>query len=219
MIWWSLDTSKGNADLAREKIQSILQHTTNQHTFSFLTRFPKCLHGPITVVRPWIIAASVAFQKLKFAIFGKDDKNLVDLPHYTECLQTSDIESFNSLILKYANKTYSYSWLGMFVRTCVAAIDWNHNADRPQKKDANGNLLYRIKKDRFGKNSIAPVKVEKEYRWQNNIFDACVKAISSDNIPQHQYPVLPEDDLTENVEFNKQDAIRKLQARMKKTNN
>lgn len=219
MLWWSLDTSKGDPDLAREKIQSILQHTTDKHSFSFLTLFPKCLHGPITVVRPWIIAASVAFQKLKLAIFGKDNKNLMDIKHYAECLQTSDIESFNSLILKYANKTYSYSWLGMFVRTCVAAIDWNHNADRPQKKDANGNLLYRIKKDRFGKNSIAPVKVEKDYQWQNDIFDACVKAISSDNIPQHQYPVLPEDDLTEKVEFNKQDAIRKLQARMKKTNN
>ena len=217
MLWWSLDTSKGDPDLAREKIQSILHHTADKHEFSALSRFPKCLHGPIKVIRPWINAASVAFAKLKLAIFGKDNKNLLDLKHYSLCLQTSDIESFNSLILKYANKTYSYSWLGMFVRTCVAAIDWNSNADRPQKRDAKGNLLYRIKKDRFGKKSIAPVKVEKDFKWQEELSDSCVEAIATGNIPQHQFPVPPGGNETDNEEFSKQDAIQKLQARMQST--
>ena len=195
MLQWSLDTSKGDPDLAREKIQSILHHTADKHEFSALSRFPKCLHGPIKVIRPWINAASVAFVKLKLAIFGKDNKNLLDLKHFSLCLQTSDIESFNSLILKYANKTYSYS----------------------QKRDAKGNLLYRIKKDRFGKKSVAPVKVEKDYKWQEELFDSCFEAITTGNIPQHQFPVPPEENKTDNGEFSKQDAIQKLQARMQRT--
>ena len=218
MIWWSLDTSKGSEELAREKIMSILHHTTNNHLFPSFALFKKCAHGIIKVSRPWLNAASIAFTKLKICIFGKDNKNLEDLKHLTLCLQTSDIESFNSLILKYANKTYSYSWLSMFIRTCVAAIDWNSNTDREQKCDSSGNPLYRIKKDRFGKKSIAPVKVKKDFQWQTDIFDACVDAMATGNIPQHQYPVIQEYDHIDQGEFSKEEAIKKLQTRMQKNN-
>ena len=63
--------------------------------------------------------------KLRNAICGKNNQNLDDLPHMTgkcvriiiycshfllssEFQQTGDVESLNSLQLKYANKTYSY---------------------------------------------------------------------------------------------------------------
>ena len=71
-----------------------------------------------------------------------------------ECCQTSDIESFNNLVLKYANKTFSYgyiiglsfkvflyfvsSWLGMIMRTCLACLDWNTNVGRGQKLSKTG---------------------------------------------------------------------------------
>ena len=139
MLWWSLDTSKGDPQLAQQKFLSIPRHVANDHSFPTMTLFPKCAHGIITAIRPWIIAASVAFTKLRTIICGKDDKNLKDLKHYTQCLQTSDIESFNALILKYANKTFSYNWLSMYMRTCVAAIDWNSNTNRPQKVDVDDN--------------------------------------------------------------------------------
>ena len=106
----------------------------------------------------------------------------------------------------------------MFIRTCVAAIDWNSNTDREQKCDSSGNPLYRIKKDRFGKKSIAPVKVKKDFQWQTDIFDACVDAMATGNIPHHQYPVVQEYDHIHQDEFSKEEAIKKLQTRMQKNN-
>ena len=61
-----------------------------------------------------------------------------------ECCQTSDIESFNNLVLKYADKSiivlsftvflfFVSSWLRMIMRTCLACLDWNNNVDRALK--------------------------------------------------------------------------------------
>jgi len=52
-------------------------------------------------------------DKLRKAICGKKNNKLEDLRYMTECWQTSDIESLNNFVLKYANKTLSYSWLSM----------------------------------------------------------------------------------------------------------
>ena len=131
-------------------------HTVNEHSFSSYTLFPQCVHAPIKSMRPWISALSIAFSKLRSVICGKDDKNLKDLKHYTDCLQTSDIESFNALILKYANKTFFYSWISMFMRPCVAAIDWNSTTAYLRRQTAKTI-------SRYGNRSIAPVKVDEDY--------------------------------------------------------
>ena len=104
----------------------------------------------------------------------------------------------------------------MCMRTCVAAIDWNSNTNRPQKVDVDGNPLYRIKVDRYGNNAIAPVKVEKSDDWQTDVFDACIEAVTLQQVPTHQYPVVDEDTIHEKAEFSKEEAVRKLQKRMKK---
>ena len=117
----------GCAETARQKILSILHHTTNSHTFPSFTHFSKCEHGEKDEEkRPWIPAGSLAMAKLRKAICGEDNKNLDDLNHMTgeesingldnsyspidisEFVHTGDIESINNLQLKYANKTFSY---------------------------------------------------------------------------------------------------------------
>ena len=101
----------------------------------------------------------------------------------------------------------------MYIRTCVAAIDWNSNTNREQKCDSSGNPLYRTKKDRFGKK-----KVKKDFKWQKDIFYACVDAMATGNIPHLQYPVIQEYDHIGQGEFSKEEAIKKLQRRMQKNN-
>ena len=124
------------------------------------------------------------------------------LTTFIECCQSSDIESFNNLVLKYANKTFAFgyiivlsftvflffvsSWLGMIMRTCLACLDWNNNVHRSQKVSKTGAPVYRIKVDRSGKKSVVPVKVKKCYKWQDTIFQNCVDGLRTGNIPQHQ---------------------------------
>ena len=72
------------------------------------------------------------------------------------------------------------------MRTCLAGLDWNHNADRHQKLSNKGDPLFRIKVDRSGKKSVVPVKVKKNYQWQTGIFQSCVDGLVTGQIPQDQ---------------------------------
>ena len=101
-------------------------------------------------------------QKLTSAIMGTNGKNLDDLSHMDgkwwveqffkhfvsiilEFVHTSDLENVNSLILKYCPKKISYGWLGMLVRSALAAIDYNENIHREIKLDATGEPRYKMK--------------------------------------------------------------------------
>ena len=84
--------------------------------------------------------------------------------YFLEFCHTGDIESLNALLLKYAKKThiyrlvlllamtmiqvpnfYNYSWLGMLMRSILAAIDWNENCDRLFKISSTGKAIYKRK--------------------------------------------------------------------------
>ena len=74
----------GCPELARQKILSILHHTSNCHYFPAFTLFSKCEHGDLGEQRrPWIAPTSLAMTKLRKAICGDDNRNLDDLKHMT----------------------------------------------------------------------------------------------------------------------------------------
>ena len=80
---------------------SILHHTAGSHIFPSFDLFPRCAHGPVEENKPWIPAGmlfglnqfekyqllgSLAMEKLRKAICGKNDKNLSDLEYMTGIL-------------------------------------------------------------------------------------------------------------------------------------
>ena len=40
---------------------------------------------------------------------------------------------------------FFYSWLGMLLRSCVAALDFNFNVNRGTKVSTDGNQMYKMK--------------------------------------------------------------------------
>ena len=106
---------------------------------------------------------------------------------FEEFCHTGDIESLNSLQLKYANKTDHFGWLGMLIRSCLAAIDFNESVNRPQKTSTEGKELFREKVDRSGHNrTMVPVRVEKDESWKVYIMEMCVESLRSETIPNPQ---------------------------------
>ena len=106
---------------------------------------------------------------------------------FVEFCHTGDIESLNSLQLKYANKTDHFGWLGMLIRSCLAAIDFNESVDRPQKTSTEGKELFREKVDRSGHNrTMVPVRVEKNESWKVSIMEKCVECLRTELIPNPQ---------------------------------
>ena len=74
----------GCAETARQKILSILHHTSNCHQFGGFTHFPECEHGDLGQERrPWIPPTSLAMTKLRQAICGGNNRNLDDLKYMT----------------------------------------------------------------------------------------------------------------------------------------
>ena len=71
-------------ELARQKILSILHHTSDSHSFHGFSLFTQCEHGALGQERrPWIPAGSLAMAKLRRAICGENNNNLDDLKHMT----------------------------------------------------------------------------------------------------------------------------------------
>ena len=74
----------GCPETARQKILSILHHTSNNHNFPDFHFFKKCEHGDLGEERrPWIEPESLAMNKLRNAICGDNNRNLDDLKFMT----------------------------------------------------------------------------------------------------------------------------------------
>lgn len=156
-------------------------------------------------------------NKLRLAVMGNNGKNLDDLAQMDEFVHTSDLESLNSLLLKYANKTYVYSWLGMLLRSCVAALDFNFNVNRGTKVSTDGNQMYKMKIDRTGgKMTIVYQKVKKDYSFQDNILELCIDSLEKKRIPNPKYPIDEELDRKRRHNFVKGELVENFVSRMKK---
>ena len=79
---------------------------------------------------------------------------------------TSDIESFNSMLLKYASKRYSFQNESFTTRGYLAAIDHNMHVNRPYLYTKSGKPVYcRKYSKRSGRWTVWQVKAPKEYKY------------------------------------------------------
>ena len=49
------------------------------------------------------------------------------------------------IIIQVTQRFCNYSWLGMLMRSILAAIDWNENSDRSFKISSTGEPIYKRK--------------------------------------------------------------------------
>ncbi|KAF1384389.1 hypothetical protein PFLUV_G00119630 [Perca fluviatilis] len=77
-----------------------------------------------------------AFYKLEKLLTNKRMmKDVAKLsPHY----QTSSLEAFHAIILRFAPKNVVFPFIGMLCRLYLAAMHYNENGDRPQAKTQEG---------------------------------------------------------------------------------
>ncbi|XP_035862681.1 uncharacterized protein LOC116042204 isoform X2 [Sander lucioperca] len=92
-------------------------------------------------------------------------------PHY----QTSSLEAFHSVILRFAPKNVVYPYLGMLCRLYLAALHYNENADRGQATTSSWDPRFKLSfpKSRKGECRARPVKTDATFR--NFIFFLSLK--------------------------------------------
>ena len=117
-IWYALADNKGNPERAKQVLVSILNHVSNIHSFSELPLFDQCAHEPLEEERVWIeqgnhrfnliqylcltenILDSIAWERLRLAIFGKNGCNLDDVDFMTGNLEVIYEQNFYMPLLR-----------------------------------------------------------------------------------------------------------------------
>ncbi|PIO25975.1 hypothetical protein AB205_0205320 [Aquarana catesbeiana] len=131
-FWWSIQTSKGNAALLKEKWLSLLKHIQNIHTWHGGVLYHKCAHPVLSEEAYsrllWLKEGTVAYDKVSEIICNSE--LMKDLDHLVWNCQTAALEVFQSNALKYHTKRTRISVDALEARTRLAAISHNHSIDR-----------------------------------------------------------------------------------------
>ncbi|CAM4529848.1 unnamed protein product, partial [Leuciscus chuanchicus] len=145
IYWTAASFSSGPERVA--KWTSILNHIQDMHTHDDPI-FPHFTFPPGTT----------AFSRLEKILRNK--RILKDVEKLSPRHQTSSLEAFHSVILRFAPKNVVFSFLGMLCRLYLAALHFNENAGRPQATTAAGEQLFKVvfPKYKKGQCSAKPVK-------------------------------------------------------------
>ena len=144
-LWWCAATCEQNADLLREKWLSLLHHITGKHRWRAFKEFKlikKCGHPRISAKDQkeiiWIEKGSPANVALEEVVTNK--KLMIDMKaKLTEFHHTGELESYHSLMTKYAPKCEHICYNGMVARTQLAVLDHNANVSRSQAEVKKGS--------------------------------------------------------------------------------
>ena len=140
-----MSTEVDNKDLIEPKLKSLVRHVQNVHD-GHRQPYPKCSHQPLsaTVIceTAWFTPDTEACDVLEKIVL---DKALIkDISNSSSFGQTSTVEGYHSLVNQFAPKIYHFSFLGMKSHLCLAAMHYNENAGRPQKKNRKGTREFAI---------------------------------------------------------------------------
>jgi hypothetical protein len=153
----------------------LLHHVTGKHCWRASKEFKlvkKCGHPRISrkdqkeIV--WVENGSPAHVALEEVITNK--KLLKDLAKLTEFHHTGELESYHSLMTKYAPKREHFCYNGMVARTQLAVLDHNANVNRTQaevkKGSKQGEKRFKIVCGKQRKNWVAKeIKTPKSYSY------------------------------------------------------
>ncbi|XP_031429046.1 uncharacterized protein LOC105898184 isoform X2 [Clupea harengus] len=182
-IYWTAATSTSGPERVA-KWTSILNHVQDIHSHEDPV-FPQCLHPRRTSrdKSKWLTAGTPAFCRLEKVLSSK--KVLKDVEKLSPHYQTSSLESFHSVILRFAPKNGVFPFLGMLCRLYLAALHFNENAGRPQATSSAGEPLFRVNFPKYkkGECTAKPVKVDPTFHYVDNLLDLIFQKVFQDPAP------------------------------------
>lgn len=149
LYWVAASTPDGNGNVMKAKWESLMNHVQNKHEHHN-ELFPSCSHGQLEESdKEWMKPNTKSAVKLEEIVLSRTLSN--DITKLSPLYQTSSLEAFHSLILKFAPKHTSFSNLGMKCRLYLAALHFNENSHRMQAITKAGRLQYSIRFPKFKK--------------------------------------------------------------------
>ncbi|KAL2096843.1 hypothetical protein ACEWY4_006050 [Coilia grayii] len=165
LYWTAASTPNSDPNVMEAKWCSMVNHVQDIHEHGG-TAFPHCAHPPLegeAREKEWLEPGSTAAFNLEgIAMRGALVKDIRQLsPQH----QTYSLEAFHSLILHFAPKHTSFSYVGMYSRLLLAALHFNANGDRLMARTSHGEPRYAVRYPWFRKGGwvIRPIKENPTY--------------------------------------------------------
>ncbi|XP_039667161.1 uncharacterized protein LOC120565424 isoform X2 [Perca fluviatilis] len=167
-VYWSATLSTSGPEKVA-KWMSIVNHIQNVH----LHENPECQH-PDRVSRDpskWFQPGSMALYKVEKILVNK--RVVKDVEKLSHHYQTSSLEAFHSLILRFTPKNVVFPFMGMLCRLYLAAMHYNENADCEQATTSAGQPVFKVvfPKSRKGEVTARPVKTDPTYKLMRLVFE------------------------------------------------
>ncbi|XP_030220991.1 uncharacterized protein LOC115550274 [Gadus morhua] len=174
------------------KWRSLVNHIQDIHDHD-TPAFSSCAHGPLEsrrrsaqqrVAGPslcvclppclpvLVFSGSLAAVKLENIMMRA--ALLKDVCQLSPQHQTFSLEAYHSLILHFAPKHTGFSYLGMYSRLLLAALHYNHNANRETARRSDGTEKYCVRYPRFRKGAhvVRPIKEAASYGYATSLMKA-----------------------------------------------
>ncbi|CAN8016911.1 unnamed protein product, partial [Ixodes persulcatus] len=157
-LHWCARTSDGDGKLVLAKWVSLIRHMINVHEHPDPLH-PACEHGKISDPN---VPQELGCPQL-----------LRDFPFLSPKEQTFGLESFHAVLIHFAPKSSKFLYEGMLARTYIAALHFNHNADRDVLIDEDGNARFHEKCSKADRRwTVVPAKEAVTYDYVQKLIDA-----------------------------------------------
>ncbi|KAH9366460.1 hypothetical protein HPB48_022141 [Haemaphysalis longicornis] len=160
-LYWCVAISKGDGKLVVAIWKSMLNHVINVHD-GHDKPYSRCLHDELPDGK-WLMPGTPAYARL--VAVATNNLLLRDMEKLSATGQTSSLESYHSLLIKFAPKSVGYTPRTMRARTQLAALHQNENSNRSHAATKDGNGKYKRKNPRAqpGKEVVGLVKTPPTY--------------------------------------------------------
>ncbi|XP_026081932.1 uncharacterized protein LOC113058347 isoform X3 [Carassius auratus] len=182
-IYWTAASSTSEPQRIA-KWTTILNHVRDVHTHED-PLYPKCEHviRKTTDKSKWLQADTLAFYKLEKLLTKK--RTLKDVAKLSPHHQTSSLEAFRAVILRFAPKNVVFPFIGRLCRLYLAAMHYNENADRPQAETEEGVPLFKISfpKSRKEECRVKPQKTQPTFGYVADTMDLIFEKVFVNPVP------------------------------------
>uniref|UniRef100_A0A8C5FQL9 Uncharacterized protein n=1 Tax=Gadus morhua TaxID=8049 RepID=A0A8C5FQL9_GADMO len=167
LYWTAASTPDGNPAVMEAKWRSLVNHIQDIHDHD-TPAFSSCAHGPLDEDqrnKEWLDPGTVLVLCTLYIVLAA---LLKDVRQLSPQHQTFSLEAYHSLILHFAPKHTGFSYLGMYSRLLLAALHYNHNANRETARRSDGTEKYCVRYPRFRKGAhvVRPIKEAASYGKQ-----------------------------------------------------
>ncbi|CAM4713355.1 unnamed protein product [Leuciscus chuanchicus] len=181
IYWIAASSTSGPERIA--KWSSVINHLQDIHNHDD-PLYPVCRHASrvSTDKEKWLKAGTPVHYKLEKLFTSK--RVLKDVSKLSPHHQTSSLEAFHSVVIRFVPKSVPFPFLGMLCRLYLSAMHYNENAVRPQRQ-ADGKPSFKLywPKGRKGTCTVKPLKEHPTFNYVDELMHLVFDVVFPDPEP------------------------------------